>query len=81
MGATDIKGIIERLEEMLLKLSDGTVDPGDIEFIDETLERVREFLDQGLQSIIDGHADDIALALALISSIKTLLIIMSLRGK
>jgi len=81
MGSQDLMGIVTRLEQMLLKLADGTIDPGDVEFIDEQLERVREYLSQGLDGIIGEQQENIAMALAIISSIKVILMIQAMQGK
>ena len=81
MGSQDLMEIVTRLEQMLLKLADGTIDPGDIEFIDEQLERVREYLSQGLDGIIGEQQENIAMALMLISMIKMWLMFQAMKGK
>ena len=81
MGSQDLMDIVTRLEQMLLKLADGTIDPGDIEFIDEQLEKVREYLSQGLDGIIGEQQENIAMALMLISMVKMWLMFQAMKGK
>lgn len=81
MGSQDLMNIVTRLEQMLLKLADGSIDPGDIEFIDEQLEKVREYLSQGLDGIIGEQQENIAMALMLISMIKMWLMFQAMKGK
>ena len=81
MASTDLLELVQKLEAMIMKVSDGSIDPGDVEFIDEQLERVREWLSQGLDSIVDGQQDNFEIALLILGLIKSYLIIMAMRGK
>ena len=81
MASTDLLELVQKLEAMIMKVSDGSIDPGDVEFIDEQLERVREWLSQGLDSIVDGQQDNFEIALLVLGLIKSYLIIMAMRGK
>ena len=49
----DIMEYLSKLEEALLRLSDGVVDPGDTEFIQDQVNELKAKIDEGLQKLID----------------------------
>ena len=53
-----------------MKLSDGTVDPGDIEFVDEQIARLNEFLSQGLSKLVEDREEEFALGVLVLSTIE-----------
>lgn len=49
----DVLDYLQQLEEALMRLSDGSVDPGDTEFVQEQVDKLKAKIDEGLESLID----------------------------
>ena len=79
MAAKDILEVVQSLKATLMKLSDGTVDPGDVEFVDEQIARLNEFLSQGLSNLVEDQQENLALGVLVLGTIEGYLFFKAMR--
>ena len=79
----DVLDYLQQLEEALMRLSDGSVDPGDTEFVQEQVDKLKAKIDEGLESLIDEPHEqkNIMYGLAGITMARQIIMFKKLFGK
>lgn len=80
---SDIMEYLDDLEESLLRLSDGSVDPGDTEFVQKQIDKLKAKIDEGLEKLIDEPHEqkNIMYGLAGVSMARQVIMFKKLFGK
>ena len=65
--ADKILEVLDRLEKIGYRLTDRTVDPGDIEYINEQIQNLNKYLERGLETLIDDDKEQEILAMVLLA--------------
>ena len=81
--AKQILAILNELEQLLAKFADGTVDPGDLDHVNDLISRLNDFMAGGIQSLIDDPKEQEILAMILmaIGAAKPFLYWQVMKGK
>jgi hypothetical protein len=82
-NAQKILDVIVEAEQLLMKFSDGTVDPGDLDHLNRLIEQINGFLANGIQDLLDNPdaKEVISIVMLLLGMARSYLFWQAMRGK